>query len=422
MDIDPADANPGDYFLWLPRGVFTGPQILSDENNVCYLIGDGGISSLELGNERAVYNQSAPLNANLIGDVLRRIKLSTGEITTVGWARDRQTPDGQTDCEAIVLNATEPTNFVLYSTDAGELGFFAFNKSLTIYPIQTGQINLFRTISTVSGPLNYYRRSSGSAPIPPQSYGGVAGTFPTSAYVTGTAADVDGLTIFPYFPYELWGSNRDNTNLDPFFRFNSTAISVARMTSNTNVAYVYQANFGFGGTGGTQQVSGAEVYTRIINDLENSNVGQFPARSTQIFLPFVRENNGFATKDVDDMAFDGAIPPDLYAIANAGADPGALVLVQYYDGAYVENGPHPIKTACGTLPATCPNSEQFRTDYPGWTRIQGAFGTADFEGMSFSPDGRLHLTTGKDGEPCVGYSTSRTECPPGQIGKFYIYV
>lgn len=413
MDLAMADnflgPNPAtDYFLWLPRGVFTGPQVLSDENNVCYLIADGGMSAREAGHENPLYNATgSPLSVNTVGDVLRRIRLSTGAITTIGWVQDRNTGDGTVDTEAIVLNATEPSNFILYAYNNGVLGFFRFNKSATVYPVLTAsQLNLFSTISPNSGSFSYFQRDT--AVVVPQSYGGVAGTFPGSAIRTVAAlGDCDGLTIFPYFPYELWGAYRTG-GFDPMFKLNSTAIELSRASPGMNLPYAATGTFGLGP--GNTAISGAEVYTRIINDLENANRGDLPGA---VMLPNVRVR----TVDVDDIAFDGAIPPDFYAIANAGADPGGLVVAYYYEGAYVDNGPHPIKPVCGNNPTTCPNSEQFRTEYPGFTKLQGGFGTADFEGMSFSPDGRLHIATGKDGEPCVTYSTSATECPPGNVGK-----
>ena len=69
---------------------------------------------------------------------------------------------------------------------------------------------------------------------------------------------------------------------------------------------------------------------------------------------------------------------------------------------------------------TCPENGQAGVrcefTYPGSTLLRGGFGTPDFEGTSFSPDGRLHMVTGQQSS-CPTYTTTpNDEDPAIQIG------
>jgi hypothetical protein len=356
----------------LPTGIFTGPQATTGVNDVCFVIADGGISAAE----SSVFQTSVP------NDALRRVRLSepnVGQITNIGNL-------GTTDVEAMAINATS-SPFTLFAMNGAVLGFLDLQGVNPVTSVQSDFVsggarrfnNLFVRIGAV-GSVRYWTRGNvNNVNLCDE----LCSTSTTFASATVNTADIDSLTMFPYAPYELWGAARVG-NLDVLFRLDAATVGTCRATSGgcTTTTLVAQNTFG------TNNGDGVEVYSRLINDYENSRDRR------GILLPGQRP----IILDIDDMAFTGNQPPKLFAIANQGSDPGALVTVFYYSGSFQPNN-HAYLPVCST--AACGNTEMKRAGAPGTVELKGAFGTPDFEGMSFSPDGRLHMSTGKDSVPCL---------------------
>jgi hypothetical protein len=352
-----------------PFGIFEGPSTVGSIEDVCFVVADGGISA----QESSLFQQAVP------NDSLRRIRLTDGSRVSMGHI-------GTTDIEALAINATV-SPFELFAMNGDDLGNLDLGGVDPITSTQADYINngavrftnMFRRIGSV-GSVSYWSRGGG---ILTRTTCDSCGTAPSFSAISDTSDDVDSLTIFPYEPYDLWGAERETGSLDYLFRISAAEVTRCRAISGGCTTGIVARN-----TFGTNFGDGVEVYSRIINDIEE-------ARDPRgILLPGIRT----IIQDVDDMAFTGNQPPKLFAIANQGSDPGALITVNYYDGAFRPNN-HAYLPVCSTV--NCGNTEMRRVGAPGTVDIKGVFGTPDFEGMSFSPDGRLHMSTGKDSEPCL---------------------
>jgi hypothetical protein len=391
----------------LPNGFFTGPVRALNANDVCFLVADGGMSRPEL----PVSSTGTPVEGfNTTSDLVRRVNLISGAKVTMGLL-------GTENVEALAINATV-SPFELFALDNDILGTLAFPGVNLVTSTQndflTGEnvrfTSVFRRIGQV-GTILFPNRGNianacdsccpGSSCLPLPVQRPLTTNF-TDA--TGDAADIDSLTLFPYAPYELWGAVRRGGNThDILFKFDTALITSCRAMSGgcagTGVSLLARGTFG--PATATTNYDGVEIYSRLINDIEiDRGIGS-------LSLPGMRS----IIEDIDDMAFTGNQPPVLFAIANQGSDPGALVTVFYYDGPFTL--PRRYLSVCGSAPAPCDSPTKRRSGAPGTTLLKGAFGTPDFEGMSFSPDGRLHMATGKDGAPCLPFLANVTDIVAG---------
>jgi hypothetical protein len=382
LTLDPAivgaDATERTGHRALPTGIFTGPQQTTGVNDVCFVIADGGISAQEGG----IFATPVP------NDALRRVRLSepnVGQIVNMGNL-------GTTDVEAMAINATS-SPFTLFAMNGAVLGLIDLQGVNPVTSQQSDFVsggarrfdNLFVRIGPV-GTVRYWTRGNVNSNTTCDDLCTTTTSFTATSITTN---DIDSLTMFPYAPYELWGAARVG-NLDVLFRIGAQEVNTCRATTGGCTTPILAQN-----TFGMNNGDGVEVYSRLINDYELSRDRR------GILLPFQRQ----IILDIDDMAFTGNQPPKLFAIANQGSDPGALVTVFYYQGSFQPNT-HNYIPVCST--AACGNTEMKRAGAPGTVELKGAFGTPDFEGMSFSPDGRLHLSTGKDSVPCLAPLTDNS--------------
>jgi hypothetical protein len=251
---------------------------------------------------------------------------------------------------------------------------------------------------------------------------------------SATLNDTDALSMFPYFPYPLYGAERRNNQLDLLYR-----LDTERFRTYAGTQLALQTTFG-----ANPSVGGVEIYSRLINDIEaHGYPGAVMPRAPKTDLSVEAQDPHTmrpTIMDVDGMAFSASQPPTLYAIANQGNDPGALLTIEYYDGAWNGNAdPEPVRQAClgGSMAACCPGGALACTHpsllriedinpangvetcpgadsptrncqymYPGATRLRGGFTIPDLEDLAFTASGKLFAVTGQQSTPCVPYMTT----------------